>query len=171
MKSDKPLSSPAEPTYDSGMSLTNLQSESCSMSRTLDIIGDRWTLLVLRDLFSGVNRFEDLREHLGIARDVLSRRLAALVESGVAEKSSYQEKGDRTRFEYHLTTAGRELRPVLVAIMDWGDRHVSPDGPPLVLEHVGCGSGVHAVLTCEDGHQVTGKDIRAIIRATALMLL
>ncbi len=90
------------------------------MARTAAVVGDAWTVLVLRDLFNGVRRFDDLAAHLGIARNVLTRRLATLVEEGVVERVPYREPGSRERHEYRLTAAGRDLRPVILAMLTWG---------------------------------------------------
>jgi len=150
------------------MQWTDFDSSTCSIARSLDVLGDRWTLLVLRDLANGVRRFADLQEHLGVARDVLSRRLAALVEAGVVARRAYQEPGERTRSEYLLTAAGRELQPVLIALMDWGDRHLAgAEGPPMRVEHVDCGAVVHARLTCAEGHHVGGRDVRLVPQPAA----
>lgn len=130
-------------------------SETCSIARTLARIGDRWTLLVLRDLSNGVRRFDDLVSHLGIARNVLSRRLAALTESGLVTRTAYRVEGARERPEYRLSEAGRDLVPVLLAFMAWGDRHLSgTEGPPAVPRHADCGARVHVALTCEAGHEL-----------------
>lgn len=121
--------------------------QDCSLARTLAVIGDRWTLMVLREAFRRVRRFEDFQKHLGIARRVLTERLAHLVEQGVLEKRPYQDKP--VRHEYRLTAKGRDLYPAMVALMQWGDRHYAgPDGPPLLQEHVTCGHDFHAVTTC-----------------------
>lgn len=101
----------------------------CSIARTLDVVGDRWTLLILRDVFRGIHRFDGFLESLPIARNVLSERLAHLVERGVLRRVQYAEHPPR--FEYRLTRSGRELYPVLLALMDWGDRHLgSKPGVP-----------------------------------------
>jgi DNA-binding HxlR family transcriptional regulator len=137
------------------MDWKDYDSATCSIARTLGVVGDRWTVLLLRDLANGIRRFDDLARHLGVARDVLTRRLNALVDSGVAEKVAYREKGVRTRYEYRLTAAGEDLRAVLAAFMDWGDRHLAgPEGPPMVMRHEGCDAAVHAELVCERGHSV-----------------
>jgi DNA-binding HxlR family transcriptional regulator len=153
------------------MEWTDYDSRTCSIARTLDVVGDRWTVLLLRDLANGVRRFDDLATHLGVARDVLTRRLNALVEHGVIEKVAYQEPGVRTRHEYHLTTAGAELRAVLVAFMDWGDRHLAgPEGPPMSLRHEGaggCDAPVHAELVCAAGHAVHPDQTRLVPQAGA----
>jgi DNA-binding HxlR family transcriptional regulator len=107
--------------------------EFCSIARALDVLGDRWTLLVLREAdLNGVTRFADFRSRLGIATDVLASRLGALVEAGVMEKRPYQETGARTRYGYHLTPAGEKLRVVLGALQQWGDEHRPPSVGPTV---------------------------------------
>ena len=132
-----------------------LESGVCSIARTAELIGQPWMLLVLRDLFNGVRRFDDLAEHLSIARNVLSRRLAALVEAGVVQRTDYREPGQRARQEYRLTPAGWDLRPVLLAMMAYGDRHLTdPDGPPTLVDHAGCGGAVRVALECEYGHRI-----------------
>ncbi len=108
----------------------------CSVARTLGLIGERWTLLVIREAFDGVRRFDDFQAHLDIARNVLTDRLQRLVDAGVLEKRRYQEKPPR--YEYRLTEAGRDLFPVISALMAWGDRWAAPDGAPVVLRH-SCG--------------------------------
>jgi DNA-binding HxlR family transcriptional regulator len=134
----------------------------CSIARTLAVLGDRWTLLVLREAFNGVRRFEELQRRLGIARDVLTVRLNRLVEEGVLARVPYREPGRRERHEYRLTAKGVDAYPVLVALMAWGDRHeADPEGPPVELEHAGCGALVHAELRCEDGHAVDVREVRA----------
>jgi DNA-binding HxlR family transcriptional regulator len=130
-------------------------SDTCSIARTLDLIGDRWTLLVLRDVANGVRRFDGLADHLGIARNVLSGRLAALTEAGLVERRRYHEPGERARHEYRLTGPGRELIPVLLAIMDWGDRNLGwPEGPPTVVRHADCGARIKVAVTCAEGHEL-----------------
>jgi DNA-binding HxlR family transcriptional regulator len=135
----------AEVVYDNG---------NCSIARTLEVVGERWTLLVLREAFYGRRRFSDLHAQLGIARNILSARLRTLVEHGLLESVPYHEPGRRTRFEYHLTEKGRDLMPALLALMAWGDRHrADADGPAVVVEHRGCGSPVHVDLACAAGHR------------------
>src|SRR4051794_24706810 len=114
------------------MPWSDYDSSTCSIARTAQILGDRWTVLVVRDLFNGVRRFDELQGHLGIARDILTKRLALLIEEGVVERRAYQVAGARARHEYVLTPAGRELRTVLVALMGWGDHHrAGAAGPPM----------------------------------------
>jgi DNA-binding HxlR family transcriptional regulator len=131
----------------------------CSIARTMGLIGQPWTVLVLRDLFNGVRRFDDLTTHLGIARNVLTRRLTALVDDGLVERVSYREPGQRARHEYRLTPAGRDLRPVLLAVMAYGDAHLAGlAGPPVHLEHAGCGGEVGVRVTCSRGHEIAPAD-------------
>lgn len=121
--------------------------EYCSIARTLGILGDRWTLLVVREAFSGVRRFDDFRSHLGIARNVLTDRLQRLVEASILEQRAYQT--GPTRYEYRLTEAGRDLQSVLLSLMQWGDQWLAGEaGPPLLLEHTGCSHPIKAQLTC-----------------------
>jgi DNA-binding HxlR family transcriptional regulator len=128
--------------------------EACSAARALGVLGDRWTLLVLREVFNGVRRFDDISQHLGVARDVLTRRLTALVDEGVLTKVAYQEPGRRTRHEYRLTQSGKDLRPVLLALIAWGDKQRSSDGEPVSLTHPDCGAPVHLTMVCEAGHEL-----------------
>jgi DNA-binding HxlR family transcriptional regulator len=137
---------------------TGYDSETCSIARTLALIGDRWTLLVLRDLANGVRRFDELAEHLGVARNVLSRRLAALLDAELISRRAYQEAGARQRHEYRMTEAGRELVPILLAFMGWGDRHLAgPEGVPAVATHDGCGATVRVAVLCEAGHDLGAR--------------
>jgi len=137
---------------------TAYDSDVCSIARTLALIGDRWTLLVLRDVANGVGRFDELADHLGVARNVLSRRLARLTEHGLVERAAYREEGARERHEYRLTAPGRELVPILLAFMTWGDRHLAgPEGPPVIVRHADCGTPIRVSLTCEEGHQLGGR--------------
>ena len=134
-------------------------STACSVARTMAVLGEPWTVLVVRDLLHGVRRFDDLVAHLGIARTVLSRRLATLVEAGLVETADYREPGRRTRHEYRVTPAGEDLRPVLLALMAYGDAHLAgPDGPPIRVEHAGCGGEVHLEPTCSHGHRLGPGD-------------
>ncbi|WP_158846012.1 winged helix-turn-helix transcriptional regulator [Saccharothrix deserti] len=120
----------------------------CSIARTLEVVGERWTLLIVRDALSGVTRFDGFLTCLPIARNVLSDRLNGLVQHGVLERVQYQDRPPR--HEYRLTARGRELTSVLLALMEWGDRHVpNPTGPPSVAEHVGCVGTVHTRVVCD----------------------
>ncbi|GAA2297279.1 helix-turn-helix domain-containing protein [Nonomuraea roseoviolacea subsp. roseoviolacea] len=131
--------------------------DNCSIERTLEIVGEKWTFLVLREAFRGVRRFADLQAATGAPRQVLSARLARLVEEGLLRKEPYREPGQRQRDEYRLTDKGRELYPLLVALMHWGDRYLADDdGPPVLLTHRDCGAPIEVHLRCAEGHEVPG---------------
>ena len=133
----------------------------CSVARTLEVVGERWTLLILRDAFSGVRRFDDFQRNLGIARNVLNTRLQRLVEAGLLERRRYQERPER--YEYRLTERGKDLWPTLVALMQWGDRHAAgADGPPTVVRHRGCGGVMTDRRICADcGAELGLRDVVA----------
>ncbi|MFI5776221.1 winged helix-turn-helix transcriptional regulator [Nocardia sp. NPDC051570] len=140
----------------------------CSVAAALGVVGEQWSLLVLREVFLGVRRFDAIAEATGAPRAVLMRRLRTLVDAGVLARRDYREPGARTRQEYHLTAAGRELQPVLTALMQWGDKHLAgPAGPPLTVTHAECGAPVRATLRCEHGHVLadTGREMQARPRA------
>jgi DNA-binding HxlR family transcriptional regulator len=129
--------------------------DNCTIGRTMAILGEKWTVEVLREVFTGIRRFDDMRLRTGIPRQVLSNRLARLVDEGVLRRVPYQEPGARQRHEYRLTEKGFDLYPVLVAVREWGDRHLAdPEGPPLATVHRGCGADVGVHLRCADGHDV-----------------
>jgi len=120
--------------------------QNCSIARGLEILGDRWTLLVVRNALVGVRRFDDFLR-LGLARNVLADRLARLCAEGILERVPYQERPPR--HEYRVTDKGRALWPVLVALLEWGDRyHAPPGGPPRLIVHAGCGGEVVGRLQC-----------------------
>jgi DNA-binding HxlR family transcriptional regulator len=119
----------------------------CSVARTLEAMGDRWTMLVIREAFLGTRRFDDYQRNLGVARNVLADRLARLVDDGILRRRRYQERPER--FEYLLTEKGLDLWPALVSLMKWGDKHAAPDGPPLLILHRGCGGELNERLVCE----------------------
>jgi DNA-binding HxlR family transcriptional regulator len=145
----------------------DLDSATCSIARTMAVLGEPWTMLVVRDLLHGVRRFDDLVAHLGIARTVLTRRLAVLAEAGLVETAEYREPGRRARREYRPTPACLELRPVLMALMAWGDRHrADEDGPPVVVRHEGCGEPVELVAECAAGHRLALDDPGDRVRST-----
>jgi DNA-binding HxlR family transcriptional regulator len=120
--------------------------QECSLARTLEVMGDRWTMLVIRETFLGVRRFDEFQRNLGVARNVLADRLARLVDEGVLERRRYQERPER--FEYRLTDKGIDLWPVMVSLMKWGDRHAAPKGPPTLVLHRDCGGEVNARFVC-----------------------
>lgn len=122
--------------------------QSCSIARSLEIVGERWSLLIVRSVLLGVHRFDELLEALGITRSVLTARLARLADEGVLERVAYQERP--TRYEYRATSKGRELWPVLAHLLRWGDEHYpDPAGPPMTVEHRGCGGAPDAHLLCD----------------------
>ena len=119
----------------------------CSIAAAMDILGERWTFLILREAFYGVRRFSDMQRNLGIARNILSTRLQTLVNAGIFERRLYQEELER--YEYRLTEAGRDLYPSIVTLMRWGDEHLAGElGPPVVLRHNLCGHEADPVLVC-----------------------
>lgn len=135
--------------------------DNCTVGRAMEILGERWTFVVLRELFNGVRRFEDMRRHTGIPRQVLTNRLAALVDRGILRREPYREDGQRERHEYRLTAQGLDLYPVLVAVARWGDRYLAdPEGPPVEFAHRDCEARVEVHLRCAEGHELT--DPRAI---------
>ncbi len=133
--------------------ITDYDPANCAIGAAVSILGERPTFLVLREAFNGVRRFADMQRRTGIPRQVLSDRLARLVQEGLLRKVPYQDSGQRSRHEYRLTAKGLDLYPVLVGLMHWGDRYVSgPDGPPVLLRHRDCGEPVHLQLACQAGH-------------------
>ena len=143
----------------------------CSIGRAMEILGERWTFLILRESFYGVRRFSDIQRNLGIARNILSTRLQTLVGAGILERVLYQVEPER--YEYRLTAAGKDLYPSIVTLMRWGDRHLQAEdehGPPVILRHNACGHEDDPLLVCAhcraelDPHQVTpvrGADVTA----------
>jgi DNA-binding HxlR family transcriptional regulator len=134
--------------------------QSCSIARALEVVGERWTLLILRDVRLGLRRFDDLQADLGIARNVLASRLERLVADGILEKRKYSERP--ARYEYVLTDKGDDLWPVTFELLRWGDRYAAPEGPPTVLTHKGCGGAVGERRICERcGAELGGRDVWA----------
>ena len=135
------------------MQWLDYSTDNCSVQRTMDVIGEKWTMIVLREVFNGVRRFEQMRRHTGISDPVLSARLRTLVDAGILDTVPYREEGRRTRNEYRLTDKGRDLYPILVALFQWGDKYCAdPEGPSLLIEHRDCGAPVEAVVQCAHGH-------------------
>ena len=143
------------------MAIKSFAEQNCSIARPLAFLGERWALLVLRDLFLGRRRFDEIQESLGVATNVLSQRLATLVDEGIVERHRYSEHPER--FEYRLTEKGRDLQPVLLALLAWGDRYTAGEaGPPIEQVHTGCGHSFHAVATCSEcGEAVDSRTVRA----------
>ena len=129
--------------------------ENCTIGRALSVIGDRWTVVVLREVFNGVRRFDDMRVRTGIPRQVLSGRLARLVSEGLLRRQPYREPSQRQRWEYRLTQKGLDLYPVLVALNEWGTAYYAdPEGSPLTFRHRGCTGEVSVRLRCSEDHAV-----------------
>ena len=127
----------------------------CTIGTTVAIIGEKWTFLVLREVFNGVRRFDDMQRRTRAPRQILSDRLTRLVAQGLLRKVRYQEHGQRSRQEYRLTEAGLDLYPVMVALMQWGDRYAAgPAGPQALLTHRDCGEPARLELTCAAGHKL-----------------
>jgi DNA-binding HxlR family transcriptional regulator len=135
--------------------------DNCSVARTLEIIGERWTFLVLREAFMGVRRFEEFQRNTGVARNILASRLRKLADNRILERRRYQDRP--ARFEYRLTERGLDLYPAIVALLQWGDRHAAhPAGRPVVLEHKGCGKDSTPRLVCSAcGEPIGARDMRA----------
>lgn len=139
---------------------SDYRTQNCSIAGTLELVGERWTLLVLRDVFLGVRRFDALQRELGVARNVLASRLDRLVAEGLLKKTPYQERPLRN--EYRLTEKGLDLWPVIVELMHWGDRHLAEQGPPIVIRHRGCGGLLGERRICERcGEPLGVRDVRA----------
>lgn len=131
----------------------------CSVAKTLEVVGERWSFLILREAFLGVRRFDRMQSDLGIARNILSDRLGKLVDHGILDRRQYQERP--ARFEYRLTDKGIDLYPIVVTMMSWGDKHLSPAGPPVTLVHNSCGHETHPVLACDHcGEEIHARNVK-----------
>jgi DNA-binding HxlR family transcriptional regulator len=136
--------------------------ENCTIQRALAVLGDRWTFVVMREVFNGIRRFDDMRVRTDIPRQVLSARLTRLVAEGLLRREPYREPGMRERQEYRLTQKGFDLYPVLVALNEWGARYYADqDGSPLAFRHRGCGGGLGVELRCAADHTVS--DMRQVV--------
>jgi DNA-binding HxlR family transcriptional regulator len=131
----------------------------CSVARALAVVGERWSLLIVREALDGACRFGEFRARLGLASNLLATRLDTLVAAGVLRRVPYREPGDRQRFEYHLTEQGRDLRPALISLLEWGDKYLAdPSGPSVIVRHrpggddTACEEPVRVVLECAAGH-------------------
>ena len=145
------------------MARTDFTEMICSVARTIGTVGEQWSLLIMRDAFLGVRRFEDFQRHLGIARNILSDRLGKLVDEGVLEKRRYSTRPER--FEYRLTEKGHDMYPVLLTLQQWGDRWVLGDQEedrPRRIIHKACENDITAILACNHcGGEVTARSVRA----------
>lgn len=138
------------------------EGQTCSVARALEVIGERWTILIVRDAFLGVRRFDDFQRGLGIARNVLNTRLQRLVDAGILERRRYQERP--ARHEYRLTEMGRDLWPSVLALMQWGDRWLAgADGAPMAVAHRDCGGAVTDRRVCAAcGADVGVRDVEVV---------
>jgi DNA-binding HxlR family transcriptional regulator len=144
----------------------------CSIGLTVDLVGDKWALLILRELVFGIDRFDAVQSHLGISRRTLAERLGALVSHGLVVREPITVAGQRSRHRYVLTPAGVELIPVIVALREWGDRHrpeASP--PPVALLHAECGGSVSIQFRCEHGHDVDAPQGMRVARGPGAVAL
>ncbi len=141
------------------MKWNELAAQPCSIARSVAVVGDRWTLMLLRDCFLGVRRFEAFEQRLGISRSIIADRLKRLTDEGVLRKEAYQDRP--VRHEYRLTDKGLDLHPVIMAIVHWGDLHYAgKDGPPLIHRHRACGCDFTPVQDCSEcGETVTARDV------------
>lgn len=140
------------------MRAAQLAEENCSIARPASLLGDRWTLVILRQAFSGIKRYEDFQTTLGISRSLLSERLGKLVDAGILRREPYKD-AIRTRERYRLTEMGLDLYPVLMALREWGDRYMAEDGPPLKVRHRDCGGEPTIHLRCDRcGEEVGPRD-------------
>jgi DNA-binding HxlR family transcriptional regulator len=136
------------------------EGQECSIAWALEVIGERWSLLILRDAFLGVRRFDDFQQDLGVSRGILAQRLQWLCDEGILERRRYQEHPER--FEYRLTQKGRDMWPVMMALVNWGNRYAAPNGPPRLILHRDCGGEVTDRLTCSKcGAELTVRDVEA----------
>jgi DNA-binding HxlR family transcriptional regulator len=152
--------------------ILDYDSENCTIGAALAIVGEKWTFLVLREAFNGVRRFDDIRRRTRAPRQVLSDRLARLVQQGLLRKVPYREAGQRSRSEYRLTDKGLALYPLIVALLEWGDTYaVSAEGPQVELTHRDCGAPVELQLRCAEGHYVaSARDVTPVPGPGARMI-
>lgn len=147
-----------------GMDWLEAPSENCSLQRALEVLGEKWTLLILRDAFSGIRRFDDFHRHLGASEPVLAGRLKKLVAAGLLATRPYHADGQRTRHEYLLTEKALDLFPAIAALMQWGDKYLADEaGGSILVLHKDCGHPVRTVVQCTHDHEVLGvRDTRAV---------
>jgi len=143
------------------MQRTSFEAMNCSVAQCLEVVGEWWSMLIIRDAFLGVRRFDDFQARLGISRNILNQRLSALVESGVMVKVPYQDHPPRS--EYRLTDKGRDLFGVLTSMRQWGDRWAAPAGPPIEVVHTACGHVSRAVPVCSEcGEALDARAVHAV---------
>jgi DNA-binding HxlR family transcriptional regulator len=133
----------------------------CSVAQCLEVVGEWWSLLIVRDALLGLSRFDDFQRRLGISRNILQQRLARLVDAGVLERVAYSEHPPRC--DYKLTQKGRDLWPVILAMRQWGDRYAAPNGPPMAFVHEACGEAAGASMVCSGcGQPLRREDVRPV---------
>ncbi len=144
------------------MRWNELDAEACSLARTLGVVGDRWTLLILRDCFLRVRRFDEFQARLGIGRPILADRLQKLVDNFILTKVAYQQ--NPVRYEYRLTPKGLSLHPVMMALVHWGDANLAgKTGPPRLHKHLACGCVFEPVMTCSEcGEEIEARTVEVI---------
>ena len=148
------------------MQRTSFEEMNCSVAQCLEVIGEWWSMLIVRDAFLGVTRFDDFQARLGISRNILNQRLNGLVDHGVLERVQYQERPPRS--EYRLTDKGRDLWGVLTTMRQWGDRWAAPNGPRVETVHTACGHVAHAVHVCSEcGESIDARSVKAVAGAAA----
>lgn len=135
----------------------------CNLAKSFELIGDHWTLQILRSALYGVCRFDDFQDELGVPRSVLSSRIAGLVDAGLMERRSYQEPGARARFEYPLTRMGRDLTLPFLAMTEWGDRWLGDGEPPLELKRKATGSKLRVALVDAEGRATPLNDLEIVV--------
>jgi DNA-binding HxlR family transcriptional regulator len=141
--------------------------ERCSIRRALEVAGNRSALLIMREAFYGTTRFDDFAGRAGISEPVTATRLRDLVDHGLLRREPYRDPGQRTRMAYRLTEMGADLLPVLIALMNWGDRWLSDGAAPIAVRHRGCGAPVRAELRCATGHRLEAADLELSAGSTA----
>lgn len=152
MSIDEPLAKCNRVGYADRVPYRPFTDQNCSIASSLEVLGERWTLLVMREVLFGRRRFADIRRHVGVAPNILSDRLQTLVEHGLLERRLYSEHPEA--HEYLPTRKGRDVNPVIVALVQWGDRYAAPPaGPPRVLVHTACGHDAHPELRCAHCHE------------------
>ncbi|WAU81181.1 helix-turn-helix domain-containing protein [Streptomyces sp. Qhu-G9] len=153
-----------EALQDSGMDhRLDRDTSNCSIARTLEVVGEKWTILILREVWYGSSRFGDFERVLGCPRNLLAGRLRMLVEEGILATETYKEPGARSRPKYVITPMGMDLVPAVMGLLHWGDRYrADPEGPAVLTRHRGCGAQVNVHVRCEQGHSVREEDIESV---------
>ena len=133
--------------------------DNCPVARSMELIGTRSAMLLMREAYYGTTRFDDFAERVGITESVAAARLRELTEAGLLRREPYREPGQRTRHEYRLTAMGRDLAPVVLGLFEWGAKYLPNEGRVPSLRHADCGAGIHVNVTCEQGHDVPLREV------------